>query len=386
MDNVDILIVGSGPAGISTALHLVQQNPDWAHRITIVDKAVHPREKLCGGGITRSGLAILDSLGLDFEPAHIPVQSLYFVYRNLQFVIEDSPVFRVVRRDEFDHWMVQKAEEKGIDIRQGEAVIGISPQSDFVDVTTTEGTFRAKILVAADGSNSFVRQKLRWDGKKFTPKMARLLEVLTPEDKNLPAFENGSAIFDFSPQTDGVQGYVWEFPSLIQGNATMNRGVFDSRVHSKKPRPALKEVLRRALSSKRKNLDDVPLKGFPIHYFDVSNEISRPRILLAGDAAGADPFVGEGIAFALGYGTVAADAIIGAFEDDDFSLSDYKARVLADPLLSVLPTRLILAKILYGTPIWIQNFAWLLLPVLTRFLARYNARLMPFAPTTRRLR
>ncbi|MFW6097498.1 MAG: FAD-dependent monooxygenase, partial [Chloroflexota bacterium] len=49
---VDVLIVGSGPSGMSTALHLVQADAGWAERILVVDKAVHPREKLCGGGVT----------------------------------------------------------------------------------------------------------------------------------------------------------------------------------------------------------------------------------------------------------------------------------------------------------------------------------------------
>lgn len=52
---VDVLIVGSGPSGMSTALHLVHQDPTWAKRIIVVDKAIHPREKLCGGGITHLG-------------------------------------------------------------------------------------------------------------------------------------------------------------------------------------------------------------------------------------------------------------------------------------------------------------------------------------------
>ncbi|GAG04425.1 unnamed protein product, partial [marine sediment metagenome] len=49
VEHVDVLIVGSGPAGTSTALHLVRQDPDWAWKIVVIDKAVHPREKLCGG-------------------------------------------------------------------------------------------------------------------------------------------------------------------------------------------------------------------------------------------------------------------------------------------------------------------------------------------------
>jgi len=52
IERVDVLIVGSGPSGASTALHLARRDPAWAGRVVIVEQAVHPREKLCGGGVT----------------------------------------------------------------------------------------------------------------------------------------------------------------------------------------------------------------------------------------------------------------------------------------------------------------------------------------------
>ena len=60
---VDVLIVGAGPAGASTALHLLKIDPAWAERLVVVDKAVHPREKLCGGGVTQLGEQVLTGLG-----------------------------------------------------------------------------------------------------------------------------------------------------------------------------------------------------------------------------------------------------------------------------------------------------------------------------------
>ena len=50
------------------------------------------------------------------------------------------------------------------------------------------------------------------------------------------------------------------------------------------------------------NLDDHELKGHPIRWYDPFNPVSVPRVLLVGDAVGADPIFGEGISMALGYG------------------------------------------------------------------------------------
>ncbi|MCB0028624.1 MAG: hypothetical protein KDE28_11995, partial [Anaerolineales bacterium] len=68
VETIDVAIVGSGPAGISTALHLVQRDPAWAGRMVVIDKAVHPRDKLCGGGVTHLGQNVLARLGLSLEP------------------------------------------------------------------------------------------------------------------------------------------------------------------------------------------------------------------------------------------------------------------------------------------------------------------------------
>ena len=72
-----------------------------------------------------------------------------------------------------------------------------------------------------------------------------------------------------------------------------------------------------------------------------------PRILLVGDAAGADPLVGEGISFALGYGEVAAAAIESAFASQDFSFEDYRDRLLNHPLFHQLDMRTRLARTAY---------------------------------------
>jgi flavin-dependent dehydrogenase len=48
---VDLVIVGAGPAGLSTALQLLQLDPNWSGRHVVLEKEEHPRHKLCAGGI-----------------------------------------------------------------------------------------------------------------------------------------------------------------------------------------------------------------------------------------------------------------------------------------------------------------------------------------------
>ena len=69
MQNHDILILGAGPAGLSTALHLARDYPPLATRVLILDKEHHPRFKLCAGGLTLDAEAILRRFGCDVELA-----------------------------------------------------------------------------------------------------------------------------------------------------------------------------------------------------------------------------------------------------------------------------------------------------------------------------
>ncbi|MBN1218615.1 MAG: FAD-dependent monooxygenase [Anaerolineae bacterium] len=373
---MDVVIVGAGPAGLSTALHLVQADPSWAGRVMVLDKAVHPREKLCGGGITRLGEDVLKGLGLSVEPPHVPVREIRFIFGNQVYAIHDDPVFRVVRRDEFDHWLALQAEGRGVIVRQGEAVKAVTPHADYVEIITEQMTFYPKVVVGADGSRSFVRQALKWDDGQ---RIARLLEVLTPEVANeREEFCKGVAVFDFSRMLAGLQGYYWDFPSLVEGQPVMNRGVFDSRARPERSRAALKQVLREALAKRNRNLADYGLKGHPLHWFDPHGRFAIPHIILAGDAAGVDPMLGEGISFALAYGEAAAAAIVDAFACQNFGFADYRERILAHPILSQLRLRTIAARIAYRfkSPRLVR-WLWQLAPLIVRGMAWYKPDCIP---------
>lgn len=377
VEQVDVLIVGSGPAGSSTALHLVKLNPKWAGRITVVDKAIHPREKLCGGGITHLGQRVLSGLGLSIEVPSFHLREAKIVYKDYSFSIRGNPVFVTIRRDEFDHWLVRKVEEKGVQVRQGEAVLDVQAREDFIEVTTEQATIRAKVLVGADGSRSLVRRKLKWDDES---RVARLLEILTPErPQEQVEFRDKIAVFDFTPMKEGMQGYYWDFPSYVQGVPYMNRGVFDSRSRPEYPKANLKQELDHCLHERQRNLDDYKLKGHPIRWFDSRGRFSRHRVLLAGDAAGADPFVGEGIPFALAYGDVAAASIVRAFELNDFNFLDYREGISKHHVLGQLSLRTRLARIAYklGRNDLMARVGWRLANFGVRFTPWHNAEYDP---------
>lgn len=366
VQNVDVLIVGTGPSGTSTALHLIKKDPAWAKRIVMVDKAVHPREKLCGGGITHIGQNILVNLGLPLEVKSFPVREARLIYHDKSYSFYGNPVFVIVRRDEFDHWLVQTAEALGVEVRQGEGVTDIRPHADYVEVVTEKGAFHAQVVVGADGSRSFVRRKLDWDDDS---RVARLIEVLTPENANTqPEFRDGVAVFDFTPMDEDLQGYYWDFPSYVEGQPFMNRGVFDSRSRTEKPKADLKEVLAESMAERNRNMSDYKLKGHPIRWWATQGAFAQHRVLLVGDAAGVDPLFGEGIAFALGYGEVAAEAISAAFARQEFSFTTYPNYLKRTRLFRQLRLRTWAANYAYllNYP-WVVKIGWQIMRVFLRF-------------------
>ncbi len=394
----DVIIIGGGPGGLSTALHLHRIAPRLTHRILILEKEHYPRFKLCAGGLTIDAETILERLGLDVnEVPHVFADNVRFDFESKGLNIRNTRrhVLRVIRRDEFDHWLAEKAESRGIEIRQGVTVKDIAPTPDEVIVETDQGTYHAQIVVGADGSNGVTRRCIFPNAPVYT---ARVLEVITPKydvvarrvemrqhrkpdeaissrtgkiasGKSVPRNDE-SAYFEFSPIPKNFAGYIWDFPTQINGEPMRCWGIYDTNILAYGKRPQLKDTLAEEMKRVGFDLNNYKIKGHPIRWFSPDNPMSAPRVLLVGDAAGADPIFGEGISIALGYGNLAARAIKEAFERNDFSFRRYKLRVLISPLGQALFSRWIITFIIYPLKWnWFQFLLWRILKPIVVFVA-----------------
>lgn len=356
----DIVIIGGGPGGLSTALHLQRVAPHLTPRILILEKEHYPRFKLCAGGLTLDAEAILEKLGLDVnEVPHVFADNIQFDFeaRGLNIRIPKRHALRVIRRDEFDNWLAEKVKSSGIEIREGVTVKNITLQSEKVIIETDQGTIHAQVVVGADGSNGITRRSIFPNEPVYT---ARVLEVITHLAEKVPsAHDNKTAYFEFSPVPNNIAGYIWDFPTQVKGQPMRCWGIYDTNILADGKRPQLKEPLAQEMDHFGLDLSKHEIKGHPIRWFSPENKMSAPRVLLVGDAVGADPIFGEGISIALGYGKVAAREISESFQRDEYSFRRFKRRVARSALGQTLIARWIIAYIIY--PIkwrWFQILLW----------------------------
>ncbi len=368
--SIDLIIIGAGPAGISTALHLIRLDPGWASRMIILEKAQHPRHKLCGGGLTYFGLRVLKQLGIQ-NPLPVPqisVNNLHFRYHNQEFHAHGSPLIVVYHRSKLDDYLVSLARKNGVKIYENQQVQSVQSDDNGVRVETDQQIYQAKVVVCADGSKGIGRRLVQ--NNESASRTARAIETFFELEKWNDSREPLEVVFDFTPVDQALQGYFWQIPMQMDGKPFENRGVYDSRIFSNKKRAVLPDILDASFKALGDELDQNSIEGHPIHLFTPRSKFSSNRILLVGDAAGVDPLLGEGIGPALGYGWVAAREIQQAVEQNEFSFRHYRFRLCFSPVGRTLLIRYTIAKLLYrfSHHKWFTRSFWWAASILDRIV------------------
>jgi len=346
MKQYDVIIVGAGPAGLSTALHLQQMAPELAERTLILEKSRHPRSKLCGGGVTPDAERVLGRLGLDVtEVPHVDLVDACFLFegQGISLRLGETYAFRVIHREELDAWLVWKARERGLAILEETPVQQVMLGEEGVELRTPQGTYRAKVVVGADGAHSIVRRTVA--GRRRSP-FAYALVLWAPPNQASP-HRPDVGYFDFFCTGHGVPGYVWDFPILIRGQMMRSWGICQLGVRWQDERRRMIHLLAEELSRHGYRLEDYPLYGESVPLFRSEGLFSAPHVLLVGDAGGVDGVFGEGIGPALGQGEIAARAISNAFLSGDFSFRDYRTILLKSAVGRSLRRREAFAAIFY---------------------------------------
>src|ERR1700722_18345249 len=107
--NHELVVVGGGPAGISTALHVHRYAPELASRMVVLEKGTYPRDKYCAGAIGRRALTLLERIGVRVQVPRVPIHALSLGMAGVRWSVREPDMGIVVRRIEFDHALAREA-------------------------------------------------------------------------------------------------------------------------------------------------------------------------------------------------------------------------------------------------------------------------------------
>lgn len=317
-DSPDVLIVGAGPAGTALALHLSRIAPALAARTWIVEKQMHPRHKVCAGGLIPHTLDCLRELGIELTVPHALVHRATVRIPRGEVQYSGHDLCAVVRRSEFDALLAGHAKRGGVELRENQKVLEVRRDGGTIRVFTDRGEIRPRVLVGADGSGSIVHRQLFGAGRGAIGR-AVMCDLRAAD---IGGFDAERYIFDFTAVPHGLKGYLWEFPCSIRGELHVNLGAYALDRGGAVSLPSLVRGRAREMG-----VESPRLEAFPIRWYERRSAIGAPGVLLVGDAAGCDPLMGEGISYAFEYARLAAGEITRAFATGNFDLTPYGAAV-----------------------------------------------------------
>lgn len=304
-----VLVVGGGPAGAAAACTLATLGLN----VCVVDRARFPRDKLCGGLLTRRSRKVYAAVfGEDWDTVvDFRARGLHFFHRQVWLNgAEDHGDIDFTRRCLFDHHLLMRAQARGAELKLGQGVQSVDVQRRVCRLASgEEQTYDA--LIGADGVGSVVARSLF--GRAFDPdRVALALELeLDRSQPGVPALE--------APEIHlgAVRwGYGWVFPK----RDTLTVGVGGLRGLN----PDLKSDFLRFLAARlgeswaaTPSAGASRIKGHHLPFGDFRRQPGWRNVLLVGDAAGlVEPITGEGIAFAMQSGQAAAQAVAQALRQD----------------------------------------------------------------------
>lgn len=344
-----VCIVGAGPAGTAAALQLAQLNIDCI----IVDKAVFPRDKVCGDGLSGKVITALNridpaianrlkeanfklnSWGVTFvSPARHSLDVGYRPdYNSKDGSHKETPIGYVCKRMDFDNFLVDEVKRrKEIQLHENVNIESYELTSDGYIVTGNKGSFqvKAQLLIIANGAHSSFTKNVA----NITIEHKHYVAGIRAYYKNISG-NNPDNFIELHFLKSLLPGYFWIFP-LPNGEANVGVGVLSEAVRKKKMnlKKSMLDIIENdpVFKERFKNAElTSSIEGYGLPLGSKKRGISGERYMLVGDAAFLiDPFTGEGIGNGLYSGRLAALEAAEAIRANDFSaakLAHYDAEV-----------------------------------------------------------
>ncbi|MFF4987899.1 geranylgeranyl reductase family protein [Streptosporangium saharense] len=321
--DADVIVVGAGPAGSTTAFHLAQAGLD----VLLLEKTTFPREKVCGDGLTPRAVKQLIAMGIDIDaPGWVRNKGLRVVGGGRRFELDwpelaSYPDFGLVRtRQDFDEILADNAVRGGVRLLQGVNVTGpiLDDRSGHVVGVVAkkddeEVTYRSRLVVAADGNSTRISLAMGLHKREDRPMGVAVRTYFTSPRHDDDYLEVWLELWDGETL---LPGYGWVF-GVGDGTSNVGLGLLNTTEAFKGM--DYRDLLRRWVKGmpeewgfSEENMTS-PIRGAALPMaFNRQPHYTR-GLVLVGDAGGMiNPFNGEGIAYAMESGHVAAETIVQA--------------------------------------------------------------------------
>jgi len=308
--------------------------------VVVLDKAVFPRPKPCGDGLTARAVSYLQKMGLAEEVAtyHRVNRVTVFSPSEWELSFPKRPGMpdhgHTVSRERLDTTLLKHAESAGAEVRQGaEVTAPIVENGRVVGVTLKSGEkVYGDAVIAADGAYSPIKRALKIDSEY---KGYSAIAIRAEMDANRPDTDSLDIYLKLRFQGDQLPGYGWVFP---MGGGRFNIGL--GYVNSYKNWQAINatQFLGEFMRSLPREWELPPIeelkKNRSVRAWRLPMGFTawppwRPGVLFVGDSLGAGkPASGAGISKALESGLAAGECAIAALTNggpDDFT--NYQLRM-----------------------------------------------------------